>query len=184
MRGASLRDCARHHGRHGNLIADATATCRRRGQNRTSYQTPSQRCPGPRNSRHSGDFHRHNRRTRRGARRSCIPRPEWSNETYIFGYPPISTLDTPYLLVQRGAVVNPAVKSQQDEHFFLYSANARPRNSGGPIVAQDGRVVGLVTHDLPDGDIAPTVRPPEVFSGAHPIGHVLGISFEPLFPFG
>ena len=140
MRGASLRDCARHHGRHGNPIADATATCRRRGQNRTSYQTPSQRCPGPRNSRHGGDFHRHNRRTRRGARRSCIPRSEWSNETYIFGYPPISTLDTPYLLVQRGAVVNPAVKSQQDEHFFLYSAIARPGNSGGPIVAQDGRV--------------------------------------------
>jgi hypothetical protein len=133
MRGASLRDCARHHGRHGNPIADATATCRRRGQNRTSYQTPSQRCPGPRNSRHSGDSHRHNRRTRRGARRSCIPRPEWSNETYIFGYPPISTLDTPYLLVQRGAVVNPAVKSQQDEHFFLYSAIARPGNSGGPL---------------------------------------------------
>jgi S1-C subfamily serine protease len=48
--------------------------------------------------------------------------------------------------------VNPAVKSQQDEQFFLYSATARPGNSGGPIVAQDGRVVGLVTHDLPDAN--------------------------------
>ena len=53
-------------------------------------------------------------------------------------------------VVQRGEVVNPAVKSQQDEQFFLYSAIARPGNSDGPIVAQDGRVVGLVTHDLPD----------------------------------
>jgi len=53
-------------------------------------------------------------------------------------------------VVQRGEVVNPAVKSQQDEQFFLYSAIARPGDSGGPIVAQDGRVVGLVTHDLPD----------------------------------
>ena len=76
--------------------------------------------------------------------------PEWSDETYIFGYPPISTLDAPYLVVQRGEVVNPVVKSQQDEQFFLYSAIARPGNSAGPIVAQDGRVVGLVTHDLPD----------------------------------
>ena len=45
--------------------------------------------------------------------------PEWSDETYIFGYPPISTLDAPYLVVQRGEVVNPVVKSQQDEQFFL-----------------------------------------------------------------
>ena len=67
-----------------------------------------------------------------------------------FRLSPISTLDAPYLVVQRGEVVNPAVKSQQDEQFFLYSAIARPGNSGGPIVAQDGRVVGLVTHDLPD----------------------------------
>ena len=76
--------------------------------------------------------------------------PQWSDETYVFGYPPISTLDSPYLVVQRGEVVNPAVRSREDEQFFLYSSIARPGNSGGPVVAQDGRVVGLVTRDLPD----------------------------------
>lgn len=76
--------------------------------------------------------------------------PKWSDETYVFGYPPVSKLDAPYLVVQRGEAVNPSVRSQQDERFFLYSAVARPGNSGGPIVAQDGRVVGLVTDELPD----------------------------------
>ncbi|MCU1701374.1 MAG: hypothetical protein JWR34_7437 [Mycobacterium sp.] len=76
--------------------------------------------------------------------------PEWSDETYIFGYPPISTLDGPYLVVQRGEVVNPSVVSQHNQQFFLYSAIARPGNSGGPVIAQDGRVIGLITHELPD----------------------------------
>jgi V8-like Glu-specific endopeptidase len=76
--------------------------------------------------------------------------PVWSDETYIFGYPPVSTLDDAYLVVQRGEVVNPAVRSQYGHQWFLYSAIARPGNSGGPIVAQDGRVIGIVTTELPD----------------------------------
>jgi S1-C subfamily serine protease len=76
--------------------------------------------------------------------------PVWADETYIFGYPPVSKLDDAYLVVQRGEVVNPSVASQLNEKFFLYSAIARPGNSGGPIVAQDGRIIGLVTRELPD----------------------------------
>jgi len=33
------------------------------------------------------------------------------------------------------------------QKIFLYSAIARSGNSGGPIVAQDGRVIGLVVED-------------------------------------
>jgi S1-C subfamily serine protease len=76
--------------------------------------------------------------------------PQWSDETYVFGYPPVSTLAGPYLVVQRGEVVNPVVRTREDEGYFLYSSIARPGNSGGPVVAQDGRVVGLVARDLPD----------------------------------
>ncbi|MFV8054623.1 S1 family peptidase [Mycobacterium sp. 48b] len=76
--------------------------------------------------------------------------PQWSDDTYVFGYPPISTLDGPYLVVQRGEAVNPAVRTRENEEYFLYSSIARPGNSGGPVVAQDGRVVGLVARDLPD----------------------------------
>jgi S1-C subfamily serine protease len=31
---------------------------------------------------------------------------------------------------------------------FLYSAIARPGNSGGPIVSETGHVVGIVTEEL------------------------------------
>ena len=40
--------------------------------------------------------------------------PFWSDEVYTFGYPPVSTLDGPYLVVQRGEVVNPSVTSPRE----------------------------------------------------------------------
>jgi S1-C subfamily serine protease len=50
---------------------------------------------------------------------------------------------------QRGEVVNPSIETSATgaaprQKTFLYSAIARPGNSGGPIIAQDGRVIGLV----------------------------------------
>jgi S1-C subfamily serine protease len=45
------------------------------------------------------------------------------------------------------------------QEVFLYSAVARPGNSGGPIVASSGHVVGIVTQQLEDqqykSDVAP-----------------------------
>jgi S1-C subfamily serine protease len=76
---------------------------------------------------------------------------------------------TKELLVNRGQVVNPSVTSwsgqsvpedhpnwpegdpnRPDDEYFLYSAITRPGNSGGPIVAQDGRVIGIVAHEVLD----------------------------------
>jgi len=76
--------------------------------------------------------------------------PAWSDTTYTFGYPRVPTAVGNPLIVNRGEVVNPSVQSMFGEEFFLYSALTRGGNSGGPIVAQDGRVLGLVTDEAFD----------------------------------
>lgn len=48
--------------------------------------------------------------------------------------------------VQR-EVVNPATETTNREKVFLFSAITQPGNSGGPIAAGDGRVIGLVVED-------------------------------------
>lgn len=74
--------------------------------------------------------------------------PDWADEVYVFGYPRVPMTAEMAITVQRGEVVNPAATTIPDrQRIFLYSAIARPGNSGGPIVAQDGRVIGLVVED-------------------------------------
>ena len=85
--------------------------------------------------------------------------PVATDKTYVFGYPPLPKMLDAYMLVnggevvnprvltcQTGEVVNPAVESLKYQRFFLYSSTTRRGNSGGPIVAQDGRVIGVVAH--------------------------------------
>ncbi len=73
--------------------------------------------------------------------------PRWADEVYVFGYPRVPMTAEMALTVQRGEIVNPAAEAMSRQKIFLYSAIARPGNSGGPVVAQDGRVIGLVVED-------------------------------------
>jgi hypothetical protein len=54
----------------------------------------------------------------------------------------------PALVMQRGEVTTPAVKLLNGHEVFLFSAIARPGNSGGPILSETGHVVGMVTEEL------------------------------------
>ena len=49
--------------------------------------------------------------------------------------------------MQQGAVTNESVTSLSGESLFLYSAISRPGNSGGPVVSEDGYIVGLSIVD-------------------------------------
>lgn len=89
--------------------------------------------------------------------------PDWADEVYVFGYPRVPMTADMAITVQRGEVVNPAAEAIPDrQKIFLYSAIARPGNSGGPIVAQDGRVIGLVVEDSAESsstDAGPSAAP-------------------------
>jgi hypothetical protein len=77
--------------------------------------------------------------------------PEWADRVSIFGFPPIPLAKEGVLAVQAGEIVTPAIETLHGQDVFLYSAIARPGNSGGPIVGNvgnDGRVLGIVSTEL------------------------------------
>lgn len=74
--------------------------------------------------------------------------PGWSDTIYLLGFPPIPTSIAAATTVQKGEVVNPAITTYDGADLFLYSAVARPGNSGGPIIGLDGRLIGMVTREL------------------------------------
>ena len=81
--------------------------------------------------------------------------PFVTQRVYTFGYPRVPCAlpgkggNSP-LIVQGGEVTNSAVSMFGATDLFLYSAIARPGNSGGAIVSDDGYVVGITT-DVMEG---------------------------------
>ena len=74
--------------------------------------------------------------------------PELSESLYTLGYPRVPLARDAPLVMQSGEVTAPEVKLLHGAEVFLYSAIARPGNSGGPIISSTGHVLGIVTEEL------------------------------------
>ena len=74
--------------------------------------------------------------------------PLITETVFTLGYPRVPLSRTPHLVMQRGEVTAEDVVLFSEHHVFLYSAVARPGNSGGPILAETGHVVGIVIEEL------------------------------------
>lgn len=74
--------------------------------------------------------------------------PIIGKELIILGYPKIPLARHAPLTMQRGEVTCEALSTFYGDEVFLFSAAARPGNSGGPILSSDGHFLGMVTRDL------------------------------------
>ena len=85
--------------------------------------------------------------------------PVVAQTVYTLGYPKLPGLIDASVTMQQGAVTNESVTSLDGHSLFLYSAISRPGNSGGPVMSEDGYVVGLSVVDA-----TAEYQPAEVFS--------------------
>ena len=74
--------------------------------------------------------------------------PIIGKELVVLGYPKIPMASHAPLTMQRGEVTCASFFTTTNDELFLFSAIARPGNSGGPILSKDGHFLGMVTRDL------------------------------------
>jgi len=71
-----------------------------------------------------------------------------SDSIYGPRYPRIPFTTAPAIILHRGEVTADQVQTFDKANLFLYSALARPGNSGGPVISSSGYVVGIATRQL------------------------------------
>ncbi len=74
--------------------------------------------------------------------------PHAGEELFTLGFPRIPLARSPALIMHRGEVTCPQIETFDGHKLFLFSAIARPGNSGGPIISSSGHVLGVVTKEL------------------------------------
>lgn len=74
--------------------------------------------------------------------------PIVGERVYTFGFPRVPLSREATLVMQGGEVSVEQMISLQGDELFLFSAIARPGNSGGPILSESGHAVGIVAREL------------------------------------
>ncbi len=74
--------------------------------------------------------------------------PVIAQPVFTLGYPKIPFTQAPALTMQTGSITNESVTTLTGAEVFLYSAIARPGNSGGPVISSEGYIVGISSEDL------------------------------------
>jgi S1-C subfamily serine protease len=69
-------------------------------------------------------------------------------EVLVAGFPTVPTTIEQVATFQRGEICQTNVPTLWHTHVDLFSAIARPGNSGGPLVTLEGNIVGIVTQSL------------------------------------
>lgn len=79
---------------------------------------------------------------------AIFQKPFVAQTVYTLGYPKLSGLMDASVTMQHGTVTKELATSLSGDSLFLYSAISRPGNSGGPVMSDEGYVVGLSVVDV------------------------------------
>lgn len=74
--------------------------------------------------------------------------PTICERVFTLGYPRIPLSTKSELVMQSGETTSCYQKLLHGQEVFLFSAIARPGNSGGPIISEKGHIVGIVSQQL------------------------------------
>jgi hypothetical protein len=107
---------------------------------------------------------------------------EWLDSSLIMtrvllmGYPPIPRSDGPYLVAD-GGVVQSIIRTYGASHhpYLIVSTTARGGFSGGPVISQDGRLLGVMTDSFTKNDLPEELGHSGVIS-VQPLWQLLGAS--------
>ncbi|MDF2529215.1 MAG: Trypsin [Gammaproteobacteria bacterium] len=84
-------------------------------------------------------------------------------EIIIAGFPTIPLSKDPIVLVQKGEISTRIESYLDKRELELFTAIARPGNSGGPVMSIDGKLLGIVTQSLErqqeENDLGQTILP-------------------------